>query len=219
MNKFGMNKFNIVVFISGRGSNLKSLIENARSYQVVGVISDNPEALGLSFASDNSISTKAFSRSNFRSRKELRCKMYSEAREFKPDLIALAGFMQIVDAEFVSEFYGQLVNIHPSLLPEFPGLNTHQQVLDSQAQKHGCTVHYVDSGVDTGPIIAQATCQRLPTDTVETLSSRVLALEHMLYPWVVNNIATGRICLEDRKVRYDSQLANESIQHNFILST
>ncbi len=187
--------FSIAVFISGRGSNLRSLIANAQSYQIIGVLTDRPEAPGLAYAAEHNIPTYAVSRAQVQSRKEQRAMLYDKLRALKPDLIALAGFMQIIDAEFVQEYFGRLINIHPSLLPAFPGLNTHEQALRDKASHHGCTVHYVDTGVDTGPIIAQACCDCSAYDSVDALAQRVLDLEHRLYPWVVNACAQGHIYL------------------------
>ncbi|NLF25606.1 MAG: phosphoribosylglycinamide formyltransferase [Deltaproteobacteria bacterium] len=190
------NDFKVLVLISGRGSNLKALIDQAVDFRIIAVLSDEPDAKGLKFADEAGIPKHVF----HVGKKLLKQAILEKCREISPDLIALAGFMRILQPEFVREFYGKLVNIHPSLLPDLPGLNTHKRAIQAGINKHGCTVHYVDNGVDTGPIIAQSSCAVTPDDTEESLSAKVLALEHRLYPWVVNNIARGQIKLKRDKV-------------------
>lgn len=202
---FSMSRdFGVVVLISGRGSNLKVLIERAEHYKILAVISDNPEAPGLAYAKEASIPIHTFSKGDFSSKDELKRAIFEKAVELDPQLVALAGFMQIIPEYFVERFYGRLINIHPSLLPKFPGLNTHRRVIEAGDTFHGCTVHFVDKGVDTGPIIAHLGCVRWTPDTEEILAERVLVLEHKLYPWVVNLIAQDLIWLEDKSTRYDT---------------
>src|SRR3990167_7088832 len=147
-------EFRVTVLISGRGSNLESLIKNARNYAISTIISDREDAPGLTFGEVYKIETMVRERKRYPSLKECKEAIYKAVRESSPDLIALAGFMHVVEPSFVKAFYGQLVNIHPSLLPKFPGLHTHQHALEAGEREHGCTVHFVDEGVDTGPIIA-----------------------------------------------------------------
>ena len=196
----------VVVLISGRGSNLRSLIAAAKSYKIVAVISNNANAPGLDFADTAGIETAAFDRNDAPSLNDHKKAIYRKVEEISPDLIVLAGFMQILEERFVEQFVGKIVNIHPSLLPQFRGLNTHKRALDLYHQsdgaqsRHGCTVHYVHNEVDTGPIIAQSACTIQSTDTEDTLSQRVLNQEHQLFPWVVNEIAIQNICYRNGKV-------------------
>jgi len=204
-------KLQLITLISGRGSNLKALLDNAQDFEIKGVISDNPQALGLNFARELKIYSKAFSRKNFPSLKALKTAILEEVKSHNPDLVALAGFMQILEKEFVEAFPGKIINIHPALLPKFPGLHTHQRALEAGEKTHGCSVHVVDAGVDTGPIIAQAEVQLLPNDSEELVAKRVLEREHAIYPWVLNAIARGEIQTSLEKITY-SDLAREEAQ-------
>lgn len=199
----------VIVFISGRGSNLLSLIKNAKYYQISHIISNKALAPGLQYGKEFNIAISTFDRKDFNSLKEQKKALYSFAGQLNPDYIALAGFMSIVPEDFVREWYGKIINIHPSLLPKYPGLDTHQRVLDAKERRHGCTVHFLDTGIDTGPVIAQSTCEVLPEDTEETLSAKVLKLEHKLYPWALNNISSENIKLYQHKVLLEPQTAKE----------
>jgi phosphoribosylglycinamide formyltransferase 1 len=212
-----MSFFKIAVLISGRGSNLSSLIDNAQHYQVTAVISNNTTAPGLAIAERAGIPTYAFSEASFSSKCEHKFAVFSALADCAPDLVALAGFMQIVPREVVAKYFGSMVNIHPSLLPAYPGLDTHKRALAAGESIHGCTVHFVDGGVDTGPVIAQAKCQCCPADSEEQLASRVLSYEHRLYPWVVNGLACGGIRFESGKVVYDRAAIEEARKHQFLL--
>lgn len=205
----------IVVLISGRGSNLKSLIDKAKSYSIKAVISNKPDAPGLGFAREAAIPAFAFDRRDYGSVKEQKQAIWKKIEELSPGLVALAGFMLIVDAEFIERCSGRIVNIHPSLLPAYPGLDTHRRVLDAKEARHGCSVHYVDGGVDTGPLIAQAQCDCSEGDDVEKLSSRVLALEHELYPWAIDAIARKLIWLENGAVKYSPDARLEAAERGF----
>ena len=209
--------FKTVILISGRGSNMQSLHEQASAYEVVSVISDNPNATGLQYAKQHGINTLAFERARFSSKSEMRQALFSAVLETSADLVALAGFMQIVDADTVQRLWGRLINIHPALLPAYPGLHTHERALADGAKYHGCSVHYVDSGMDTGPVIAQAKVPVLAADTVETLAERVLHREHQIYPWVVQKIALGEIKLHQGEVVYSSAAILEAGQRDFVL--
>ncbi len=179
----------IAVLISGRGSNLLNLLENAKNYKIIAVYSNRADALGLEHAKKFQIPYFVFAKDlNFTS-KEQKIKLFEHIENLNPDLIALAGFMSIVPATFTQKFARRIINIHPALLPKFPGLDTHQRAIDANETEHGCTVHYVDEGIDTGEIIAQASCQVLPNDTEAILASRVLKLEHEIYPKVLNKIS------------------------------
>lgn len=202
--------FAVAVLISGRGSNLKALIDSAENYRISAVLSNNPEAGGLALARQASIPAIAFDRGDFPALGGLKERIRAECKAFAPDLIALAGFMQIIQPEFADEFTGRMVNIHPALLPKFPGLHTHSRALAAGESVHGCTVHFVDAGVDTGPVIAQARCPVMPGDDEERLAARVLELEHRLYPWVVNQIAGGGIKLHQGRAAFSPAALKEA---------
>lgn len=212
------NDFRVIVFISGRGSNLQSLTRCAKHFNITHVLSNKPEAKGLEFATEHGITPLSRARKDFPSVLQQKEWLYEQAVKLNPDLIVLAGYMQILEPGFVEIFSGKIVNIHPSLLPQFPGLDTHARALASGVKKHGCTVHYVDHEVDTGPIIAQSQCDVLPDDTEATLTEKVLGMEHRLLPWVVNNIATGDILFnEQNEVVYSEQLRTSAKENLFQL--
>jgi len=219
-------EFSVIAFISGRGSNFQNLVTQARDFKVTGVVCDRKDAAGLKFAAEQGIPSYIFDRSDFLSRKEARAAMLTKVRELNPSLIVLAGFMQILTPDFIATFDGKIVNIHPSLLPKYPGLDTHKRALEGGESEHGCTVHFVDTGVDTGPIIAQASCPCEPGDTPDTLAHRVLSLEHKLYPWVVNHLAQGEISLQSNTsspsmtrpaVTFSEKVKQEALEKGFLL--
>jgi len=193
----------IVVLISGRGSNLAALIRHQSLYRISAVLTNKSAAGGLNHAREHQIPHQAFDRESYPSLQDQKKALYQAVRNLKPDLIVLAGYMQIVEADFVREFKGKLINIHPSLLPDFPGLNTHRRALESGKKVHGTSVHFVDVEVDSGPVIAQAACQIDDTDTEESLEAKVLALEHKLYPWCIDQIVTEKISYENGRVVFD----------------
>ena len=211
------NQSSVVVLLSGRGSNFKSLLERAHSYKVIYTISDNPSAYGLEIARNNGVLSEAFDITNFKNRKELRSAIFSRVYELKPDFVCLAGFMQIVDKDHVTKLFGKLINIHPSLLPKLPGLDTHKRAIESHEKTHGCSVHFVDAGVDTGPLITQAKCPVLPLDSPETLANRVLSYEHIVYPWVLNLLSSGDITIKDGKISYSGRAVKEAQENGFTL--
>lgn len=209
-------KLKVVVLISGRGSNLKALLDNAQDYSITTIISDNPNAGGLEYAKQYSAQAQVIDPSCFAKKSEFRAELLKVVKDCNCDLVALAGFMQILKEDFVNHFFGKLINIHPSLLPAFTGLHTHQRALAAKESKHGCTVHFVDNGMDTGPKIAQASLEILANETEDSLSQRVLKLEHKIYPWALNQIAKGEISLVNNQVKYSS-LAEKSAQANNFL--
>lgn len=209
--------FSLAVLISGRGSNLKALIEKAQNYSVTHVFSDNPEAPGLSFAKDAGIKATVFSRADFASKDALLTSIFAAVAKAPVNLIALAGFMRIVPADFIASNRGRIVNIHPSLLPDLPGLRTHERAIAEKRKEHGCTVHFVDEGIDTGSRVAQAKVQVLPSDTFESLASRVIEREHELYPWVVSGIASGAINFKSGKVEFSESIKKDAKIRDFIL--
>ena len=182
-------KDGVVVLISGRGSNLKALLDNkATSDKVRAVISDNPAAPGLEIAREGDIPIVVVEPANYPDRAAFESALMAAIDRFSPRVVALAGFMRILSAAFVRRYHGCLVNIHPSLLPEFTGLNTHRRALEKGVKTHGCTVHFVSEEVDRGEIIGQEKEEVLPGDDEKTLAARVLAREHRLYPRVVADL-------------------------------
>lgn len=198
------NDFRIVVLLSGRGSNFKSLLEAAQHYKIVRVISNNADAGGLAIATDAGIPTRVVSRQAHPTLAAQKAEILRVAASAAPDLVVLAGFMQIIAPDFLAEFPRRVINIHPALLPKFAGLDTHARAISAGETEHGCTVHLVDSGIDTGETIAQATVPVAPDDTAETLGARVLVREHALFPWVVTTIARGDIALGTTPVTFSA---------------
>jgi phosphoribosylglycinamide formyltransferase-1 len=194
------------VVISGRGSNMAAIVAAARRgdilVRVVSVLADRA-APGLAAAAAAGIPTQLIDAKAFASRemfdRELARRIDAAGAEF----VALAGFMRILSAEFVARYSGRLLNIHPSLLPKFKGLQTHQRAIEANEREHGASVHYVTADLDGGPVIAQARVPVLANDTANTLSARVHAVEHILYPRVCGWVAAGRVTLQDSKVVFD----------------
>lgn len=184
---------NIVILISGSGSNMAAIVRTAEQAQwaqrlhvrVAAVISNKAEAGGLAWAQDQGIATAVLDHKGFASREDFDASLRTEIDRFAPDLLVLAGFMRILTPGFVAHYAGRLLNIHPSLLPAFPGLNTHQRAIDAGCQFAGATVHQVTAELDHGPILAQAVVPVLPGDTAKTLAARVLTQEHLIYPRAV----------------------------------
>jgi phosphoribosylglycinamide formyltransferase-1 len=188
-----VSRVRTAVFISGRGSNLSALIDAARApdypAEIALVFSNKEDAAGLQVARDASVPTKVISHKAFASREEFDAAIDAALRAAHIDLIAEAGFMRIHSEWFVKRWEGRMINIHPSLLPLFPGIRVHQQALAAGATESGCTVHYMVPELDAGPIIAQAKVPVLPGDTPETLAARVLVEEHRLYPEALRMVA------------------------------
>lgn len=208
--------FRIIVLISGRGSNLKSLISHQESFSIAGVLSNKAEAPGLAIARAAGVPCYPFNRAEYPDLTAMKSAILRQAQALKPDLLVLAGFMQILEPEFINAFPGKIINIHPSLLPAFPGIDTHARAIAAKEKIHGCTVHVVDAGVDTGPIIAQARCECRESEEVDALAARVLSLEHRLLPWVVTNIARGNITIgKDGLVTFSPPAREEAAMQNF----
>ncbi len=186
----------IVILISGRGSNMAAILAAGLPLQVAAVISNLPEAGGLELAAAQGIPTVAVDHRLYPTRAAFDAALAEAIEGYAPQLVVLAGFMRLFTPEFVARFRGRLINIHPSLLPSFPGLHTHRQALAAGVRIHGCTVHFVTEQVDHGPIIAQAAVPVLADDTEALLAARVLRCEHVLYPRVLRWWAEGR--LEDQ---------------------
>ena len=191
--------YNIVVLISGKGTNLQALIDASHrsSYKISAVISNTAKAIGLNRAKISGIDTYVIEQESFNSKLEFEKSLATRISEINPKLIVLAGFMKVLSPQFVKLFRGKVINIHPSLLPEYPGLNTHQRVLEDKKKIHGVSVHLVTEDLDSGPVIAQDAVYVRPDDTVESLAKRVLEREHIIYPKVVESLAIGKIQLSD----------------------
>ncbi|MDK1376311.1 MULTISPECIES: phosphoribosylglycinamide formyltransferase [unclassified Sinorhizobium] len=194
-------KKRVVVFISGGGSNMLSLAKAAAEpdfpAEVVAVIADKAEAGGLAKAAALGIPTFSFVRKDFDSKEAHEAAILAELDRLRPDVICLAGYMRLLSAAFIQRHEGRILNIHPSLLPLFPGLHTHQRAIDAGMRLAGCTVHFVTEGMDDGPIIAQAAVPVLAGDTAETLAARVLTVEHKTYPMALRLVAEGKIEMKD----------------------
>ena len=191
----------IVVLISGRGSNLEAILKARLPVKVAAVISNNPQANGLAIARAHGIEALMLDHKQFASREAFDAELASRVVAFKPDLIALAGFMLILGDAFLARFTNRIVNIHPSLLPAFPGLDTHAQALQAGVKIHGCTAHFVTSRLDHGPIIIQAAVPVLAGDSADTLAARVLEQEHRIYPQAIRWFAEDRLVIEKQGVR------------------
>ena len=184
---------NIVILISGSGSNLAAIVRAAEqgrwgqllNARVAAVLSNRADAQGLAFAQDHGIATQVLDHKQFASREAFDAALMAEIDRYAPDLVVLAGFMRILTPGFVAHYAGRLLNIHPSLLPAFPGLNTHQRAIDAGCRFAGATVHQVTAELDHGAILAQAVVPVLPKDTAESLAARGLTQEHLIYPQAV----------------------------------
>jgi phosphoribosylglycinamide formyltransferase-1 len=195
---------NIVILISGRGSNMQAVVEAAikQSWPVniAAVISNRADAEGLKFARSHHIPAEVLPNKEFASRELFDAALREMVDQYSPDLVILAGFMRILTSDFVSHYAGRIVNIHPSLLPSFPGLATHQQALEAGVKVHGATVHFVTPELDHGPIIAQVAIPVLPDDTESSLAERVLVQEHVIYPEAIRWFIEGRLRIENGRV-------------------
>ena len=188
---------NGIVLISGGGSNLQSIIDSASKIDlsIRCVISNTPDAFGIKRAVNANIPTRVLDHTLYESRKAFDEALMSAIDQHHSDIIILAGFMRILSNAFVDKYQGKLLNIHPSLLPKHPGLNTHQKAIDAKDVMHGASVHFVTRTLDGGPVIAQKEVKIIPEETVETLAARVLKQEHVLYPEVIHWYTQGRLKL------------------------
>ena len=184
------------ILISGRGSNMQALVNAASApqfpAQISLVISNNPDALGLQWAGKVGINTKLIDHRDYSNRSEFENELDQNLVDAGIELVCLAGFMRLLTLEFVSRWHNRIINIHPSLLPAYKGLNTHQRVIDDGVRFTGCTVHFIRPEMDNGPIIAQAVVPVLPNDNPKTLASRVLVAEHRCYPFALRLVASGK---------------------------
>lgn len=194
----------IVVLISGRGSNLRAIVDAALPCRIAAVISNRPAAAGLGFAQSRGIPTAVVDHAGFATREAFDEALVRAIDAHAPVLVVLAGFMRILSPAFVEHYAQRLINIHPSLLPSFPGLHTHRRALDEGVRIHGCTVHLVTSALDSGPIIAQAAVPVHADDTEASLSARVLTQEHRLYPQVVRWFVERRLEISGEQARMNT---------------
>jgi phosphoribosylglycinamide formyltransferase-1 len=196
----------IVILISGRGSNMEAIVRACAGERwpakVAAVISNRADAAGLAFAKANGIATAVVEHTRFPSREAFDAKLAEAVDAFRPDVVALAGFMRILTAGFVQRYDGRLVNIHPSLLPMFPGLHTHRRAIEAGCKVAGASVHFVTADLDHGPIIGQAVVPVRPDDTEDALAMRVLAQEHRLYPRAIRWLVEGALVLNGGVVRH-----------------
>lgn len=189
----------VVVLISGRGSNLEAMLD--AGIPVSAVISNRADAAGLALAARRAIPTAVVEHKRYATRESFEAALAAEIDRHAPRLVALAGFMRVLTPGFVARYAGRLMNIHPSLLPAFPGLDTHARALAAGVKRHGCTVHFVTEQLDHGPIVAQASVPVLPGDMPEALAARVLAQEHLLYPRAIRWFLDGLLVIENSRVR------------------
>ena len=198
---------NIVILISGRGSNMEAIVRALQSERwparIAAVISNRADAPGLAFAAAHGIATAVVANKDYASRAEFDAALQTVIDGFAPDLVVLAGFMRILTEAFVTHYAGRMLNIHPSLLPLFPGLATHAQALAAGVREHGATVHFVTAELDHGPMVVQASVPVQPEDTVETLSARVLEQEHVIYPRAVRWFVEDRLTVVQGAVQVD----------------
>lgn len=213
MTAAGFKRLKLGVLISGRGSNLQALLDAAADSafpaQVALVLSNRADAYGLERAARAGVESAVIDHKPFKGdRPAFEAAMDARLRQSGVELVCLAGFMRLLSPWFVNQWRDRMINIHPSLLPSFKGLDTHQRVLDAGGRLHGCTVHYVRAEMDDGPIIAQAAVPVLDGDDADALAHRVLAQEHSIYPLAVRLIAEGRARVEGERVRIDGDSQN-----------
>ena len=206
----------IAVLVSGNGSNLQALIDAQHgkqlSGQIVGVLSNKADAYALRRAEDANIATAVISHQNFPNRESFDVAMHQQLLAWQVDLVILAGFMRILTPEFVSQWQGKMLNIHPSLLPFYKGMNTHQRVLNTGDRLHGCTVHFVTAELDAGQSIAQSVIQVSLQDTAESLAQRVHQLEHFIYPQVAQWLCNGQLSWKNGQAYFNQKPLERPIQ-------
>ena len=207
----GARPARVVVLLSGRGSNFRAIAESNLPIEVVAVISNRPQAAGLTYAREHGIAAIALDHTAQPDREIFDAQLADEIDRHQPDLVVLAGYMRILSPAFIARFEGRLLNIHPSLLPAFPGLKTHERALAEGVKIHGCTVHFVTAQLDHGPIVIQAAVPVLANDTADSLAARVLAQEHRIYPQAVRWFAEGRLVNNHGCVNLKDDLASQSV--------
>ena len=209
---------NIVVLISGSGSNLQAIIDNCNTKyinaEITCVISNNPGAYGLERATSANINSIVINNKDYKSRSCFDSELIKVLDNLNPDLIVLAGFMRILTEKLTSKFFGKIVNIHPSLLPKYPGLNTHQEVINNKDKIHGVSIHYVSSKLDCGPLIAQGEIKTKAYENINHLIKRIHKIEHIIYPEVIKYICDDRISIESNQVKFNNINTINSIIYN-----
>lgn len=201
----------VVVLLSGRGSNFQAIVEAKLPIEIIAVISNRPQAAGLAFAHEHGLKTVALDHTVHAEREAFDMQLADEIERHQPDLVVLAGYMRILSPAFINRFEGRLLNIHPSLLPMFPGLKTHERALAEGVKIHGCTVHFVTAQLDHGPIVIQAAVSVRADDTAQTLATRVLAQEHQIYPQAIRWFAEGRLVNNCGRVNLKGDLTSQSV--------
>lgn len=205
----GARNIRLVVLISGRGSNLQAILDQAASgelpVEVAAVISNRPGVAGLERARQAGVPALELDHQNFPDRPAFEAALIELIDRHRPDLVALAGFMRLLTADFTERYQGRLLNIHPSLLPKFRGLHTHERALAAGETEHGASIHFVTAELDGGPLIVQARVPVLPGDDPDTLAARVLEQEHRLYPLAIRWFAEGRLRLREERVWFDGK--------------
>ena len=192
---------NIVILISGRGSNMQAIVNaNIPDANIAAVLSNSETAAGLAWAAERGIATDSVIHKNFDSRLAFDQAMMEKIDAYQPDLVVLAGFMRILTPEFCAHYENRLINIHPSILPSFTGLRTHERALEAGCRVAGCTIHFVTPKLDCGPIISQGIVPILDGDTADDVAVRVLTVEHQLFPQAVADFVAGRLKIEGNRV-------------------
>lgn len=216
-----MKKIRLGILVSGRGSNLQAIIDNIEkgdlSAEIAVVISDQPDAFALERARRHNIPALAMRWKDYETREAYDAALAAELKRRGVELVCLAGFMRIVTGNLIKEFPNRIMNIHPSLLPSFPGVHVQKKALKYGVKFSGCTVHFVDEGTDTGPIIIQAVVPVLDTDTEDTLAERILRQEHKIFSRAIQLFAEGRLKVEGRRV-FVAEAASENVRDNFLIN-
>lgn len=211
-----VRKIRLVVLISGRGSNLQAILDQAGSgelpAEIAAVISNRPGVAGLERAKRAGVPALELDHKNFADRPEFEAALIESIDRHRPDLVILAGFMRVLTAGFTEHYRGRLLNIHPSLLPKFRGLHTHERAIAAGETEHGASIHFVTAELDGGPVIVQARVRVLPGDDADTLAARVLEQEHRLYPLAIRWFAEGRLRLDGERVRFDGEALVEPLR-------
>lgn len=210
MNNPSQKKATLVVLISGSGSNLQAIIDAIKNHQldaeIKAVISNRADAGGLQRAASENISTHVIDHKQFTDREAFDREMIKIIDPLDPELVVLAGFMRILSRPFIEHYQHRLINIHPSLLPKYKGLNTHQQAIDNHDRIHGASVHYVNYELDSGPVVIQAEVPVSDSDDAKTLAERVLEQEHQIYPLAIRLHCERRLCFVDDRLHFDNRL-------------
>jgi len=201
----------VVVLLSGRGSNFQAIAAAKLPVEIVAVVSNRPQAAGLAWARERGFATVALDHTEYADRAAFDARLAHEIESHRPDLVVLAGYMRILSPAFIDRFEGRLLNIHPSLLPMFPGLKTHERALAEGVKVHGCTVHFVTADLDHGPIVIQAAVPVRADDSPDTLAARVLAQEHRIYPQAIRWFAEGRLEIRHGRVNLKGDPTSQSV--------